>query len=172
MENALVAIISTVLIILSSVIMMMSTLQSTSKMAASWQVMNTEFNNTRTTAISVEADDYYGGAINLTVSNNGQSNLYDFSEWDVIAQFEDGGATYLGFADGTVAGTGQWTVTGIELGPGQPEIFDPGILNPNEHLKLQLNIAPELGPGQSARITVSTPSGVKAQATVTRSLPV
>ena len=172
MENALVAIISTVLIILSSVIMMMSTLQSTSKMAASWQVMNTEFNNIRTTAISVTANDYTGGTIVLSVNNDGQCNLYDFSEWDVIAQFENGGATYLGFAAGTIAGTGQWAVTGIEMGHGQPEIFDPGILNPNEHLMLQLNLDSELSPGQSARITVSTPSGVKAQVTVTRSLPI
>jgi hypothetical protein len=168
MENAIVAIISTALIILSSVIMMMSTLQSTSKIAAAWQAMNTEFNNIRTTSISAETDNYYGGPIEIRVINNGQSNLYDFSKWDVIAQYEDGTATYLAYTEGTVAGLNQWAVAGIDIGLGQFEIFDPGILDPGEYLRMQIKLDPELILGESARITVVTPTGVKTQCLVTK----
>lgn len=172
MENAIVALISTALIILSSVIMMLSTLQSTSKMAASWQAMNTEFNNISATSISAETDaEYFGGAFVIRVPNNGQNNLCDFPMWDVIAQFEDGTATYLTYVPGTTAGNNEWAVAGINIAPGQSEIFDPGILNPEEYLRMEIKLYPELALYASARITVATPVGVKARCMVTKIPP-
>lgn len=169
METAIVALISTALIILSSVVMMTSTLQSTSKMAASLQAMNSEFDLISATSISASSADYYGGAISLSVYNGGQSNLWNFSQWDIIAQYDDGEATYLAYTTGTVAGDNQWAVTGIDIAGGLPEIFDPGILNPGEYLQLQVELVPELEVGQSARLTIATPDGVRAQCLVTRS---
>jgi hypothetical protein len=172
MENAIVAIISTVLIILSSVIMTMSTLQATSKLSGSWQAMTAEFDSIRTTSISAEPEgDYYGGPIELDVANNGQSNLCDFSQWDVIAQYEDGTATYLTYDSGTLAGNNEWAVQSINIGPGQLEIFDPGILNPGEYLRVQINLDPGLAVGYSARITIATPDGVTAQCLITQQAP-
>jgi hypothetical protein len=168
MENALVAIVSTILIIISSVIMMMSTLQSSSRIAAAWQSMTTEFNNIRTTSITAATDEnYYGGPITVRVTNAGQANLTDFTKWDVIAQYEDGTATYLTYCTGISAGANGWALTGIHLSLGQDEIFDPGILDPGEYASLQIVLNPELQLGASVRITVATPSGVTAECTVT-----
>jgi hypothetical protein len=167
MENAIVALISTALIILSSIIMTTSTLQATTKMAASWQTMDKEFNDMRATSISAETDDYYGGAIEIKVINNGQNNLNAFPKWDVIAQYEGGTATYLEYTPGTSASTNQWAVAGINTGEGEGEIFDPGILNPGEYLRMQIMLSPELIPHASVRITIATPGGIKAQCLVT-----
>ena len=168
MENAIVSLISTALIILCSVIMMTSTLQATSTMAVSLQAMSQEFSELNATAISAETDNYYGGSIEVRIVNDGQNNLYDFSKWDVIAQYAGGTATYLEYVTGTSAGANQWAVAGINISPIQVEIFDPGILNPAEYLRLKITLDPELTLGESARITVASPSGIQTQCLVTR----
>ncbi len=169
MENAIVAIISTMLIIISSLMMTMSTLQSTSQMAAAWQSMNTTFNNMRSTSISAEGyGDYNGDDIWIKVTNDGQCNLYDFDRWDVIAQYDDGTSVYLTYLESGTIEANQWTIAGIYTVMDYPDIFDPGILNPEEYMLMQVDMTPEINVNESARITISTSSGITDQCIITR----
>jgi len=169
MENAIVAIISTTLIIISSVVMMMSSLQATSKMAAAWQSMSTTLNNMRTTSISAEEyREYNEGDIWIRVTNDGECNLYDFSKWDVIAQYDDGTSTYLTYRESGSLEANEWTIEGIYTSLDYSEIFDPGILNPEEYLIILADMTPPIGVNESTRISISTPAGITDQCVITR----
>ncbi len=169
MENAIVAVISTMLIIISSLMMTMSTLQSTSQMASAWQSMNATFGDMLSTSISAEGyGDYNGDTMWIKVTNDGQCNLYDFDKWDVIAQYDDGTSIYLTYLESGIVEANEWTVEGIYTAMDYSDIFDPGILNPEEYMLLQVDMTPKINMNESARITISTPAGITDQCIVTR----
>jgi hypothetical protein len=109
--------------------------------------------------------------INLAVTNEGQTDLAEFAMWDIIAEYEHSGTSYLTYLEYTtdsLPGDNQWMVEGIYLSNGNAEVYDPGILNPGEKMKLSIDLNPGIEPGTTARITVSAPNGVASQCLVTR----
>ena len=91
METILVSLVSLALIIISCMTMAINTLQSTNKIAESWKQMTAQSSDiNRTDIVALPPPNYTGGAINLTVENEGQTNLSDFSKWDVIVQYQTG----------------------------------------------------------------------------------
>ena len=60
----------------------------------------------------------------------------------------------------------EWTVEGIYLdaGTSEPEVFDPGIFNPDEEIVLRMQINPAIEPGAANLVTVVTENGVSATA--------
>jgi hypothetical protein len=168
-ETILVSLVSLALIIIASVTMTISTMQSSNKVADSWKNMETQSANISRTDIAAIAPAHYnGGAIDLTVKNDGQTNLSDFARWDVIVQYQSGNVTYLTFNAGYPPGANQWAVKGIYSSAGTPEIFDHGVLNPGEQMIVTISLNPEVISGQACRITISTSNGVKSQAELTR----
>ena len=113
----------------------------------------------------------YSDVLQMNVYNAGQSDLKDFKNWDVIAEFEQEGnkySIYLTKSDNTVPGDNQWALQGIYLTDGSPEVFDPGILNPGEHAVIAIKLEPPLDEHVTARITTSTELGITAQCQITR----
>ena len=111
------------------------------------------------------------GNFHLAVTNEGQTDLAEFARWDVIVEYQNSGtdyATYLEYTTDTPPGDNQWMVAGIYLPNGNAEVYDPGILNPEEKMKLVIVLNPGTECGTTARITISTPNGVTAQCLVTR----
>ncbi|HEY90209.1 MAG TPA: hypothetical protein G4O07_00070 [Dehalococcoidia bacterium] len=108
-----------------------------------------------------------GNSVCLKVINQGEASLTEFAKWDIIIQYENGTATYMIYTTSTTPGSNEWTVAGIYLLSEDPEVFDPGILDPGEQMKLSLNVDPAISPGETVRITVSTPNGVKSMCLVT-----
>jgi len=111
------------------------------------------------------------GNVTLAVANDGQTDLAEFATWDVIADYQNGGTgqlVYLEYTAGNPPGSNQWTVEGIYLSNGNAEVYDPDILNPGEKLKLVIDLSPDIAPGTTARITVSTPNGVTSQCLLDR----
>jgi len=104
----------------------------------------------------------------LKVVNRGETNLADFTKWDIIAQYENGTANYLSYTTSANPGSNEWTVNSIYMLDDNPEVYDPDILNPGEQMKLLINIDSEIGAKDTIRITVSTPHGVTSQCMVTR----
>jgi len=100
--------------------------------------------------------------------NSGQVNLADFSKWDVIVQYQNGGVSYLTYSANYPPSDNQWTVKGIYSSGETPEIFDPNVLDPGEQMIVSIILNPEVGPGQTCRITISAPNGVEAQTQVTQ----
>ncbi len=171
MESALISLVSVALVIIATVTMMMSAFGSASTVTDSWRQMEQRAEQIRRTDITaVPPDNYGGGNIELLVRNDGQTDLSDFSHWDIIAQYQASGIYYIDYTDNANPGSNEWTVEGIYLSDNtsMPEIFDFNILNPGETANLTINLNPEIGAGENAKITASTPNGVTSQSIVTR----
>lgn len=137
----MVSLVSTALVIISAVTMIMSIFSSTNAMADSWKQMEQQASGIRRTEITAIAPvNYAGGLINLTIRNDGQTNLDDFPRWDIIAQRENGNGSYIVYTDSLAPGSNQWAVEGIFLSDNRPEIFDPNILNPGEQMQVLINL--------------------------------
>jgi hypothetical protein len=167
-ETILVSLVSLALIIVSFVSMEINTLQSTNKIANSLKQIEAQSSAViRTNIMALPPSGYAGGPVELTVRNDGQTNLSQFTKWDVIVQYQTGEFSYLTYSPVYPANNGQWAIKGIYAADGSPEIFDPGVLDPGEQMVLSIVLDRTLDSGQSCEITVSTPNGVKAQSQVT-----
>ncbi len=171
MESALISLVSVALVIIATVTMMMSALVSTSTITDSWKQMEQRAEDIRRTEITtVPPENYAGGTIDLMVRNEGQTNLGDFSHWDIIAQYQAGGIYYIDYTDNATPGNNEWTVEGLYLSDNTslPELFDFNILNPGETAKLYIKLNPEIGAGTNGKITAVTSNGVTSQCLVSR----
>ena len=172
METSLVSLISMALIVISVVTMTVSTFQSSSKLADSWKEMEKVSSRAARTSIAASApSDYQSGLIDLTIENTGQVNLNGFSGWDIISQFQSGNSRYLAYTSGYPPGDNQWTIKGIYMPDGIPEVFDPKILNPGERMVVSIQLNPVLANGETLKVTISTPVGITSQCYVTNRLP-
>jgi len=104
----------------------------------------------------------------LRVVNQGKTSLAQFAKWDIVVQYQGGAANYIGYTTNGSPGSNEWTVEGIYLLNNSTEVFDRDILNPEEQMKLLINIDPGIGSGEAIRITISTPHGVTSQCLVMR----
>lgn len=171
METALISLVSVALVIIGTVTMTLSAFQAVTKVSDSIKDMEQEAGQRRRTEIvSVPPAGYTGGPIDMSVRNDGQTDLFSFASWDVIALYQSGGSQYLAYSASYPPGNNQWALEGIYLtdNTSRPEVFDPNILNPGETMKLRVTLSPEIGAGETGRITVSTPNGVTSQCLVTR----
>jgi archaellum component FlaF (FlaF/FlaG flagellin family) len=124
----------------------------------------TERTRTDITTVGVEvtpAGDY----VEVMLKNAGQTKLADFEYWDVILQYTDGSGgqhvQWYTFAS-------QWNYQIYQsLAPPLAEVIEPGILNPGEYLRLQVNVSPLIGMGTTNLVTIATPNGVSATAVFT-----
>jgi len=104
----------------------------------------------------------------LKVVNQGETSLAQFAKWDVIVEYQDGTTNYIDYTTDGSPGSNEWTVEGIYLLNNSREVFDPDILNPEEQMKLLINIDPGIGAREAIRLTISTPHGVTSQCLVMR----
>ena len=106
----------------------------------------------------------------VSLQNNGQTKLASFSKWDIIVQYYDAGGTYyvkwLPYTEGT-PGDNEWTKAGIYLN-GDPEAFEPNIVNPREELRIQAQLSPSVGADTTNLVVVSTPNGIPASTAFVR----
>ncbi|MBN1368568.1 MAG: hypothetical protein JW967_11645 [Dehalococcoidales bacterium] len=168
MENIFVSVISLALIIISTVTMTFSTMKSTSELADSIKQMEAQSSiKSRTDINAIPPEQYLGGIIDIIIVNEGQTNLGSFPDWDAIVQYEDGSGNYLTYTTSYPPGENQWTVEGLYLSNGDPEIFNPNILDPGEQMTVSIELNPDLGTGESASFSISTPYGVKSRTYVT-----
>jgi hypothetical protein len=170
MESVLISFISLTLIIISTVTMTMSTLNSTAKLSQSWKAMQEKTSILqKTQIIGIPPDNYSGGIIELTIKNTGQVNISDFTYWDVIVEDQSGGAVYLSYSTTYPPAINEWAIQGIYVSDNDPEVFNINILNPGEQLLIGLNPDPATFSGQPIKITIATGDGVTTQCFITRS---
>lgn len=103
----------------------------------------------------------------VTIANTGMTKLADYDEWDVIIQYQDtGGGRWVKWLpyNPSSPGDNEWGIFGIYLDEtaGKPEMFEPGILNPGEEIKITVKLNPAIGDNTTNLMTVSTPNGVSA----------
>ncbi len=169
MDTILVAVIILVLVIMSILTMTVSVFHSANNLTDAWQSMQAQSISVSETAISaLVSGNYTGGLINVSVQNEGRTNLYDYAGWDVIIQYQYGNASHLSYAATYPPGSGEWAIEGIFMANESPEVFDPNILDPGEVMIVTIYPEREIGTGETARIVISTPNGVTSQCFVTR----
>jgi hypothetical protein len=104
---------------------------------------------------------YTPDPLDIILENTGQTKLADFEKWDVIVQYYDNTDTYqvkwLPYAED--AGANEWEVAWIRLN-GQPETFEPNVLNSGEQILITAWLDPPVKAGSTNMVVISTPSGV------------
>ena len=105
--------------------------------------------------------------VDVTLENIGQTKLANFDKWDVIVQYYDSGGSYhvkwLPYTEETL-GDNEWQKVGIYLDAAAetPEVFEPGVLNYEEEIKIRAQLNPAVGAGTTNLVVVSTPNGIPA----------
>jgi hypothetical protein len=114
-----------------------------------------------------------GSIVRVTLRNSGQVKLADFDRWDVVVQYytppllEDDPNIYevdwLPYTAGSPNNM-EWTVSGIYVDATTltPEVFEPGILNPDEEMVIQARVAPSVAMTTTNMITINTMNGITA----------
>jgi len=115
--------------------------------------------------------------VRINLQNAGQTSLADFSRWDVIVQYygkkKQGKKPYfikwLAFTNG-VPGDDQWRVEGIfeDAQTNKPEVFEPGVLNRGEEIKIHMKLKPMVGVQTTNWVTVVTFNGLAVPVIFTR----
>lgn len=174
MENVLIALFCIALMLFAGLTIAHSNLWSTDTVAVGWKQMESttgEIARTYISALGARTTD--GITVELTLANAGETRLREFEKWDVILQYYDESQNYwikrLTYDSGTPANN-EWTVEGIYLdaGAGTPEVFEPGIFNPDEEMKIRMVVSPAVGTPNANLVTVSTSNGVRASEIFTR----
>jgi len=168
MESAIMSLISMAIILVGTLVMAQGTLDSVDATSASWQQAEKRMGEVRRTDVdSVSVVLQPGNTVlDITLGNQGEVALNDFPRWDVVVQYRGADDNYyikrLPHTSADPPGDNQWTVTGIFLDAqaSNPEIFEPGILNPEEEAVLQIKLNPVVKSGSTNRVNVTTPNGV------------
>jgi len=173
METALITLICVAIIIVGTVTTMMTSVQSATTLSESLKEMEEQAADIRRTEIDAIDNivDVGDDDIDVTVVNDGHTDLVQFPKWDVIAQYESSGTdytTYLEYTTDVDPGDNHWTVVGIYLPDDTPEVMDPNILNPGEKVVLRIDLNPLMDDKTYSMVTVSTPNGVTSQALLYR----
>jgi flagellar protein FlaF len=159
MENALTGIIIIGVMILAIMGLSQGTLAAQAGIADAIRQMQTRLaDQARTDVQAVSAStSVLGDTVYITVKNTGSTKLADFEHWDVI----------LTYPDSLAETQFEWhTIQSKQIyraaESGQPEIIDPGILNPGEEMVIFTNVVFGVGLGTTNVATVSTPNGITA----------
>lgn len=165
MATAVVSIICIALIVLGGMTMSQGILTSADTTALSveeisareGEIMRTEVDAVRAAYLS------WADFLRVTVDNSGQTKLASFSKWDFIVNYYDGEGTYytkwLPYTEGT-PGDNEWQKARVCLN-GQPEFFEPGIMNPEEELVILAKLSPLPGDATTGEVIISTPNGIR-----------
>jgi hypothetical protein len=166
MENVLAAFIIIFLILFGMLTLSETVLSSQIQVQESWQEIQTlRDDQARTSLLPLEAHTTNMGTVAvLTLRNSGAQPLTRFEDWDAILDYYDAGAAYrtswLPYTAQNPIG-GDWTVAGIYANDGTPEVFDPGILDPGEIVRLNLKGSSPIGAGADAQAVIVTENGVR-----------
>lgn len=180
MENIFAAVILIFLLLFGGLTLSSAYISAQQIITDSWQAMYTRseaHDQTRITPEQIRILEA-GTILEVTIRNDGARKLSDFRSWDVFAEFYDASNVpeyYTGRLHYTAnaPSTGQWSVQGIYQNADATleERYEPGILNTSEFIVLRLAVAPAVGIGQTAHVTVSTANGVSTAIMGTRNMP-
>jgi len=160
MENLFITIVCIALILLATVSYATSSLSSADMISNSFKMMVEragEISRTEITATGATTAD--GSAVEVTLRNDGNTALRNFRRWDVIVRYQGGTAIWIPYSASAVPG---WSDNGTFLNGGA-DIFEPGILNPAETLKIKMRLLPAVADNTTNLAVISTDSGVKTQ---------
>jgi archaellum component FlaF (FlaF/FlaG flagellin family) len=167
METSIPALLIAAIMMITSVVMARSGFSSVDRLGQSWQAMEQRLEErvrTQLTAVSAHVDESHTN-ITLQLRNDGQTPVADFARMDVVVQyFSESGMRYANWVPYTSGAlqSNTWTVASI-----LNDHVNPGVLDPEEILQIQIRVNPPMGTGTNGWIIVSTENGVTVSAAVT-----
>ncbi len=172
METAIVSLVCIALIVFGGMTMSRGFISSVDSTAMALDRMGQRDEKIMRTELTPTYESTASGRtiLNVYLTNSGQTKLTDFSKWDVIIQYYDSAGiyhvTWLPYTAGVLANN-QWRNNGIYWN-GNPEAFEPDILNPGEEIRIRAQLSPAVGTPTTNLVVVSTPNGVPASTAFTR----
>lgn len=121
----------------------------------------------RTAVASLGASLTSNSRLDFTIQNSGQSQFRQVSDWDVVVWYH--GATGAGleidrltYTTSPTPSAGEWTLTGIyeDAGTSNPEVYQPGIVNPSEEFVIRAELGPAVASSSSNTVTLAVEQGV------------
>ncbi|MCJ7605555.1 MAG: flagellin [Dehalococcoidales bacterium] len=103
--------------------------------------------------------------VELVMENAGQVKMASFDKWDMIVEYYDNDyvaySKWLPYTDGTL-NDNEWLISGLFLdaSANTPEAFEPNVLNPEEEMRLIIELNPPPRAGSTVITTVITPNGI------------
>lgn len=180
MENVLAAVVIIFLLLFGGLTMSSAFISAQETIITASQAVTDRANDIAGTdikAVDLKVIDS-GSVIEVTVRNDGDLKLADFSQWDLFTEYYDSSATPVYHAgrlpyDATGAIINAWSLDGIYLDAANDlaEGIEPNILNPGEEVVLRVRVVPAIGVGQSAAVTIATQNGVTTALTGKRNTP-
>ena len=165
METAIVSIICIALVVFGGMTMSQGFMTSVDTSTTGLEAIGQRDEAIMRTELSpVSANQSAANILEVILENTGQTKLADFDKWDVIVQYYDGTGTYhtkwLPYTEETLDDN-KWEMIWIQL-DGAAEIFEPGVLNPDEQIKIRAQLNPSVGAGTTNMVIVATPRGITA----------
>lgn len=177
METAFVSLICVALMVIGGMTMsqgFLSSMDSTSSNIETISQRDEEI--MRTNILVLEATQPSADVLEVVLRDNGQTKLGSFDRWDMIIHYRDiynkDCVNWFPYVESAPA-YNQWNVSGIYLDADTliPEVFEPGILNPEEEMVMTCRIDPSVLPASVNRVSIATPNGITASKIFTGYIP-
>lgn len=175
METAIVSVIIITVVLVGVLTVSYSYFSSQDAILTSWREMDERLGERVRTRISpIGAETISANKVEVTLKNEGETQLSDFDQWDVIVEYYEAGGghiiEWLAYTEAAPLGNNEWTVEGIYLDASQatPEAYEPGIFNPEEEMVIQMEVSPPVGASTTNWATTATPNGISASTIFTR----
>lgn len=171
METGLVSVVCVAILLIGTVTTMFTSFRAATEVSDALKLMEETASEIRRTDVSSNVSGITAGIITMWVVDEGETSLREFDTWDIIAAYESTNSEYLMRLTKTTnnpPAAGEWTADGIYMANDLPEVYNPGELDPDEKLRVLINLNPSLGAGKTARFTTSTEYGVTTECLYTR----
>jgi hypothetical protein len=172
-ETAFVSIICVALLVIGGMTMSRGFLSSIDNTSANIDTISQRNEQIMRTNINViEVTQPAANKMELHLGNIGQVKLAEYAKWDIIIHHmnEDDQyyVTWLPYVDSN-PGSNEWTVKGIYTQSGSPEVFEPGIFNPDEELVIECDLDSGIKTDSENLAIITTPNGVTVSKSFTGS---
>jgi archaellum component FlaF (FlaF/FlaG flagellin family) len=163
MENGIPALLIAAVLMLSTVFLARGGFVGMDAVGQSLKQSETSIGEQNRTGLTASAESIDGSGTNLTVTvlNNGQTDIGQFAQMDVVVQyFDESGIRYdkwIPYTSGAL-GADTWTTSNF-----QNDVFEPGILNPGESMDIVVRVNPAVGAGTTNLAIIGTGNGVTMQ---------
>ncbi len=163
MENGIPTLLVAAIMMLATVLLARSGFVGADAIGQSLRAQETRHEQQNQTGLSVTstAIDPAGANVTVTVHNDGQTPISDFSKMDVLVQyFGETGTRYDKWVPYT---TGALASNTWKPGAFTNDVFEPGIVNAGESMQVLIRVNPVIGPATTNLAIVGSEKGVTVQ---------
>ncbi len=161
METSIATLIILTVVLFGVLTMTQVYLSAQDTILESWREMEERLGERARTNISLGATSATTITVTTILTNDGDTKLADFDQWDVILQYNGADSEehveWCQYASGTGCRWYKGTISGD---------FEPGILNPGEEVQITIIATKEITP--TGRAIIATPNGIIASDDFTR----